>query len=314
MQTRDAVLKSLKIDRGDLVLEVGGGQSPYWRSDILIDRYLFDDNERAGSLVIDRPFICADAHSIPFKDKSVDYIFCSQILEHLERPEAFFSELMRVGNKGYIETPNEFRERLICRSFHRWIISKQDNVLVLRKNTLSPVFGSLFHSLMRTREFNHFYNHHYSLFNIMFEWEAKFQYRFEDLVEFDQSSPSGWINALDIKSDDFNQLESKFFSIHAMLKTSFQIYLNAVNNFLKRKIRLLRRRFKVTKSRHFFELLCCPSCKSSLITHRDGTNIKCDHCSRFYPVLKGIPILLSDAKEVEDIYQRWQRGIEKQYS
>jgi len=36
----------------------------------------------------------------PFKDNSIDYIFCSHTLEHLKEPELFFREVQRILKKG----------------------------------------------------------------------------------------------------------------------------------------------------------------------------------------------------------------------
>lgn len=40
--------RSLGIARYDFVLEVGSGNNPYWRSDLLIDKYVSDAAERPG--------------------------------------------------------------------------------------------------------------------------------------------------------------------------------------------------------------------------------------------------------------------------
>ena len=36
----------------------------------------------------------------PFKDESIDYIFCSHTLEHLKEPELFFNEVQRILKRG----------------------------------------------------------------------------------------------------------------------------------------------------------------------------------------------------------------------
>ncbi|MEK6925725.1 MAG: methyltransferase domain-containing protein [Nanoarchaeota archaeon] len=36
----------------------------------------------------------------PFKDNSIDLIFCSHTLEHLKEPELFFNEVQRILKKG----------------------------------------------------------------------------------------------------------------------------------------------------------------------------------------------------------------------
>lgn len=42
--------RKLDILPGDLVLEVGPGQKPMIRSDVLVDKFLTDDTERGGGI------------------------------------------------------------------------------------------------------------------------------------------------------------------------------------------------------------------------------------------------------------------------
>src|SRR5687767_801033 len=95
----------MKIGPDDLVLDVGSGHSPNPRSDILCDRYIEDDTERGGAIRIDRPLIVADGHNLPFKDKAFDYVIASHIIEHMDDPERFCSELTRVSRRGFIASP-----------------------------------------------------------------------------------------------------------------------------------------------------------------------------------------------------------------
>lgn len=115
----------MNIGLDELVLEVGSGDLPYYRSDVLLNKYPDDPSQRLGDLVIDRPFVVGSAEALPFADKSFDYIIASQVLEHSLHPDKFFNELSRVGKRGYIETPSALRERLNDWPFHRWYIYKK---------------------------------------------------------------------------------------------------------------------------------------------------------------------------------------------
>ncbi|HEX5689732.1 MAG TPA: methyltransferase domain-containing protein, partial [Roseiflexaceae bacterium] len=96
-----------------LVLEIGSGDNPNPRSNVLVDRFLGADNrERGGDLVVDRPFVVADAHYLPFRDGAFAYTICSHILEHMDDPKQFARELERVSAAGYIQSPAEIAERL----------------------------------------------------------------------------------------------------------------------------------------------------------------------------------------------------------
>lgn len=128
-----------------LVLEIGSGDNPHPRSNVLVDRFLGADNrERGGDLVVDRPFVVADAHHLPFKDQAFAYTICSHILEHMDDPQLFAHELMRVSEAGYIQSPAEIAERLFHWSFHRWYVNLIDDTFVLHPKESQEPFGELF--------------------------------------------------------------------------------------------------------------------------------------------------------------------------
>ena len=86
----------LPIKPTDLVLDVGSGDNPHPAADVLLERYV-DGFHRFGGLVADRPIILADACKMPFPDKAFDFVIAFHVLEHINDPEAFLRELMRVG-------------------------------------------------------------------------------------------------------------------------------------------------------------------------------------------------------------------------
>jgi len=47
------------------------------------------------------------------------------------------------------------------------------------------------------------------------------------------------------------------------------------------------------------EILACPACKTRVILVKDGTALKCQKCSRVYPIKDDIPIMLVDEAAVE---------------
>lgn len=127
-----------------LVLEIGSGDNPNPRADILVDKFLFDNTERGGNIVIDRPMVVADAHHLPFKDGVFAYTICSHILEHMDDPVQFASELTRVSKAGYIQSPAEIAERMFHWSFHRWYVNLVDDTLVLHPRESVEPFGEFF--------------------------------------------------------------------------------------------------------------------------------------------------------------------------
>jgi len=70
-------------------VDVGAGGRTLRPDTITIDRFGGHD-------------IVADAHSIPLKTKSVDFVFSSHCLEHLEFPERALNEWIRVAKKWVV--------------------------------------------------------------------------------------------------------------------------------------------------------------------------------------------------------------------
>jgi len=129
------------------VLEVGGGDSPSPRSDVLVD-FALEPRERQGGRIKrdDRPLVLARGEALPFREKSFDYVIAFHVLEHSEHPEAFLSELQRVASAGYIETPSFWSECVRPFSFHRAevaaITDADGPMLVIRKKP-APVCDPL---------------------------------------------------------------------------------------------------------------------------------------------------------------------------
>ncbi len=127
------LIRSWKLAPTDVVLEVGSGQNPSPRADILCERYLSDGTERHDALPrVDRPLVVGDLHELPFVDNAVDFVVCTHVLEHVEDPAGAVAELTRVAPRGYLETPSAVWERMHSFPFHRWYVSEEEGVLVFR--------------------------------------------------------------------------------------------------------------------------------------------------------------------------------------
>jgi len=68
----------------------------------------FNYLKRVKNLRNKKPLLVqADAQALPFKDKCVDYILCSETIEHLPNPDVAIREISRVAREGFlISTPN----------------------------------------------------------------------------------------------------------------------------------------------------------------------------------------------------------------
>ncbi|MEP7113486.1 MAG: methyltransferase domain-containing protein, partial [Ilumatobacteraceae bacterium] len=125
---------AIPVDHTALVLDVGSGDKPHWRADVLLDRYPSDEHggQRSGAsgVRVDRPLFDADAADMPFADKVFDYAICSHVLEHVERPGDVVAELSRVAKAGYIEVPEAASAKIVDFPSHLWWVTLDGEVLV----------------------------------------------------------------------------------------------------------------------------------------------------------------------------------------
>ena len=88
------------VNKNDLVLEIGSGGNPYFRSNILCDAD-HRNEDHFQELVTDRPLVVAYGENLPFKDNAFDFAIASYVFEHSRNPELFIKELGRVAKKGF---------------------------------------------------------------------------------------------------------------------------------------------------------------------------------------------------------------------
>lgn len=126
-------MNDLLIKKGDNVLDVGGGDSPHYRANIVVDKFATDNTHRSGDIKVlkSQKFIEADGEQLPFKDNEFDYVICKQVLEHVEHPLQFVKEQARVAKMGYMETPSLLCEYVAPKQSHKWVILEIDNKLVM---------------------------------------------------------------------------------------------------------------------------------------------------------------------------------------
>jgi len=85
------------IKEGGRIVDLGAGGRKITPNTITVDFIKIGDTD-----------VIADIHFLPFKDKSVDGLFCTGTLEHVEHPEKVVQEIRRVlKNTGivYIDVP-----------------------------------------------------------------------------------------------------------------------------------------------------------------------------------------------------------------
>jgi SAM-dependent methyltransferase len=141
----------LNIGKKERVLEVGGGHNPHPRSNVVVDKYIDSNYHRQSDIHVlkHQEFLQADGENLPFVDNEFDYVICNQVLEHVENPEAFLKEQMRVSKRGYIETPSVIGEYLFPKEAHKWLILELDGKIIMVEKSkvwapTGPDFGFIF--------------------------------------------------------------------------------------------------------------------------------------------------------------------------
>jgi glycosyltransferase involved in cell wall biosynthesis len=129
------------------VLDVGSGHQPNRRANVILEKYLTETIHRTTQKVVipvDKNLVVADAHFIPFKDKSFDFVIASHIGEHVDDPIKFCKELQRVAESGYLEMPGPLTEFMMPTKSHKWVVKKVGNKVIFRKNKYYNPFSMIF--------------------------------------------------------------------------------------------------------------------------------------------------------------------------
>ena len=160
MAKSEFMIHDFKIGKHHRVLDVGSGKQFCECADVLLDYYMppscLTEERKAkwqidGSLGVglpkDRDFVCGNGQALPFRDKSFDFSFCRQVIEHVEDPVMMVSELSRVSKAGYISVPASFAELFLGWRYHRWRCHYLNGVLYFVPNDRyqkSSRFGDYF--------------------------------------------------------------------------------------------------------------------------------------------------------------------------
>lgn len=283
----------MNIKTTDLVLDLGSGEKPDSRANVLCDRFVFDNRQRAGgfAIVINRPFIIGDGCRLPFKDKAFDYLICSHLLEHLANPTRLIKELMRVARAGYIETPSALGERLFGWDFHLWYVSVKNGTLWLQKKKEGRRFAGFFHRLIEKKIwFRRFFEENQNQFYVSYEWKDTIKLKIDRRL---------------ISTHDLNRLDRQAWSLMEKIDWSHKkdaiFYFNWMKGRAKRKLKKeikvmvwwLKSRFQKRAIVDFLlPLLACPNCRISVELDKRREFLVCRHCQKKYPLNGVVPVML----------------------
>jgi len=107
------------------VLDLGCGNQPYRPHLTGVSQYVGLDYPltQSGLKLKVRPEVYGDARVLPFADESFDGVLCSQVLEHVDRPEVVVQEIGRVlkpGGWGIIYVPFFYNAHLEPHDYFRF--------------------------------------------------------------------------------------------------------------------------------------------------------------------------------------------------
>lgn len=250
------------VKENDLVLEIGSGASPYFRSNILCDAFEGENFHRQNrSLVADRPFVLGFAENLPFKDDSFDFIIASHVLEHSDNPVKFITEIQRVSKAGYIEVPDAFMERLTGYPEHTLEITDKNSELIIRKKNdriQDKELENLFHNKSRF---------------IMPELFSKYPFNFH--VRLYWSRDSGGIKYKILNPN----LKKKWDKVHKNTERMKERrrFRSFVNSRALKIIRMLFSQNKRNKKIDLLNLLRCPKCQGTNFELKTN-NAQCYRC------------------------------------
>ena len=176
---------SFGVKTGERVLDIGNGGDPFPYATILMDRFLdpSSTNTRTEALVTqNKPFVLADIHDLPFRNKSFDYIYCSHVLELVDNPLRACQEIMRIGKRGFIETPTAGKDMLFAwaKDLQKWhVVAIGRNLYFFEysQRQLDGINSNVWRDLILSDHRNPLQEVFYQnldIFNVMFTWEDQF--------------------------------------------------------------------------------------------------------------------------------------------
>lgn len=173
-----------------LVLDIGSGDKPHWRADVLLDWLPGKDSaaQRSGyeTARITRPLFHGDAAQMPFADQVFDYVICSHLLEHVHDPAAVLVEMTRVAKAGYIEVPEAASAKIVDFPTHLWWVRLLDGVLDFepkRARAFDPEIEAYLQRSGLERPIEYLLNSRFAHRVISLRWERSIAYNVRGPVD-----------------------------------------------------------------------------------------------------------------------------------
>ena len=108
---RDNQKKWLKSNQHLKILDLGCSNNNYWEeANHFADIWDFEEIFKEKKLNFTKIY---HDQKLPFKDKEFDYVICAHVIEHVNDPIMFKSEIERIGKAGYIELPTRLNDNMV---------------------------------------------------------------------------------------------------------------------------------------------------------------------------------------------------------
>ena len=110
MLNEEKALYNLDIKPEEKVVDLGCGNFPFSRADVLVDYNLKGNSERDNAPIRadGRELIEANVEDLScFKNSQFNVSIASHVLEHVKDPVKACNEIMRISRRGYIESPTK---------------------------------------------------------------------------------------------------------------------------------------------------------------------------------------------------------------
>ena len=191
----EVMAELLNIQTHERVLDIGGGDAPFTRANVVTDAFPDMNAHRSGRSARLKTedgsgveFVPCFAEELPFEGKSFDVAYCRMVLEHVLDPAAACREMMRVARRGFLETPSPLAEYLGGHPTHRWIVWVEHRLghsptLVFRRKPFrrAPLGYALRGAWFHDREFHFAWEWEYrNVVCTQLAWEGEFAFRVED--------------------------------------------------------------------------------------------------------------------------------------
>jgi uncharacterized protein YbaR (Trm112 family)/SAM-dependent methyltransferase len=266
--------------RDKLVLDVGSGDNPHLRADVLCEKYLHDNLYRSGSVALDRPLVAGDASALPFKTGAFDVLVSSHLIGHLKNPQSFFRDAGRVAKSGLFIAPSSIFEQLFSIHTHLWLIEQKENALhfVPKSQPIChPVIHKFFENyvLSSLLKLDSFLLDHWESLIVTYNWKDN-----PECVVVGEPLASKFVRAST--------------SPAGAVVTQHKVgALERLRGWLRRWVR--NGLHAVLSSNHKIDwanILACPKCRGDVSVSKN--EVYCPNCELHFPVDRGIPIMLLD--------------------